>query len=55
MNRKYYYQKMYEYENSKYPYEDRYICEEDWLEELSPSILEAFNEYTIDQDNKEDY
>lgn len=28
---------------------------EDWLERLSPSILEAFNEYTVDKDDKEDY
>ena len=29
--------------------------EEDWLEFLSPEILEAFNEYNFDQDYKEDY
>lgn len=47
--------KMYEYENTKYPFEDRYLNEQDWLEQLSPSILEAFNEYTIDQSYKENY
>ena len=44
-----------EYENEQYPYHDRYETEEDWLEDLSPRILEAFNEYNFDQDYKEDY
>lgn len=49
------YEKMYQYENKQYLYEDRFCSEDEWLEDLSPNVLEAYHEYTSNKDDKEDY
>lgn len=38
-----------------YSLDEHFDNEKDWLESLSPEILDAYNEYTTDKDNKENY
>lgn len=50
---------MKEIDNFKYTYsvifDDSSTSEEEWLESLSPYILDAYNEDTIYKNDQEDY